>query len=159
MYVRGFIQSIVKVLSSTSDMFGNKLKVEKVELVKKIIRQHNYTDFEQAHQECVALGIKVNRPALDNFALKLKQLDTAKKPSLDLTPPPMHRTNGSLVEYFDKTNAPLPMTLNYIEIESMTQEQAHERKNAITIELGELKIKEHALLQELSLILSKFESY
>ncbi|MCY7293830.1 hypothetical protein [Alteromonas sp. a30] len=139
-------------------MFGKKLKVEKVELVKKIIRQYNYTDFEKAHQECVGLGIKVNRPALDNFALKLKQLDTAEKPKLDLSPPPIHQTRGSLVDYFDNVREGIA-TFSHIEVDSMTAEQASERKNAITLELGELKIKEHALLQELSLILNKFESY
>jgi len=44
-------------------------------------------------------------------------------------------------------------------VESMTQQQAQERREAITVELGELKIREHALLQELTHILGKFESY
>ena len=133
-------------------MFEKKLQVEKVEMVKKIVRQNNYADYEKSHQQCIELGIKVNRPALDNFAKKLQQLDSGPKNTLEFEESDGHKTNDSLVEYADpEKNGSESRNISY-DIETMSKEEAKARENAITYELGELKIKEHALLQELSLI-------
>lgn len=59
-------------------MFDGKLKVEKVELVKRIIRQNNYHQYEKNHAMCVELGLHVNRTALDRFADKLELIDRAE---------------------------------------------------------------------------------
>lgn len=143
-------------------MFDKKLKVEKVELVKKVIRQNNYSHFEKSHEECLDLGINVNRPALDNFAKKLKQLDLAQKPQLDYEAPLQDTSSGNLVDYFDRVRGVTTAQaapFNSVELDGMTHQEAQERREAITFELGELKIKEHALLQELSHLSSKFDSY
>lgn len=58
-------------------MFENKLKVEKVEMVKRIIRQNNYHQCELSHQQCQALGLNVNLPALERFSSKLELIDRA----------------------------------------------------------------------------------
>jgi len=139
-------------------MFDKKLKVEKVEMVKKIVRDNNYDDYAKAHQQCIELGINVNRPALDKFGKKLKKLDTAPRPQLNPNAPSLnHVANGSNVEYIDTAKARRgEMGLAY-DLDSLSNEAAKERESAITYELGELKIREHRLLQELALISEKFK--
>lgn len=138
-------------------MFENKLQVEKVEMVKKIIRQNNYADCEKSHQQCIELGIKVNKPALDSFSKKLFQLDNAPKNSLKPEVPQAHITNGSLVEYVDPENDASNLDSTNSNVEEMTKEDARKRESEITYELGELKIREHRLLNELSQIIKKLE--
>lgn len=138
-------------------MFNKKLQVEKVELVKKIIRQNSYGDYEKSHKQCIELGIRVNRPALDNFGKKLKKLDLAAKPSLEFDDnaddAPVQ--NGQILEFIspnnNKTNS------RALDLDAMTQEQARQRETEITYELGELKIRENALLNELAAISEKFD--
>lgn len=55
-----------------------KLKVEKVELVKRVIRQNNYDQYEKTFRQCSELGLNINRQALDRFANKLELIDKAQ---------------------------------------------------------------------------------
>lgn len=138
-------------------MFEKKLQVEKVEMVKKIVRQNNYSNYEKSHQQCIELGIKVNRPALEHFAKKLEQLDAGPKNKLEFEKAEPHQTNGSLVEYVDSQKNGSESRSISNDVENMTKEEAKARENSITYELGELKIREHALLQELARIMEKFD--
>lgn len=139
-------------------MFDKKLKVEKVEMVKKIVRDNNYSDYANAHRQCIELGINVNRPALDNFGKKLQKLDNAPRSQLNPNAPTLHQvSDGSNVEYIDRAKARRgEMELAY-DLDSLSSEAAKQRESAITFELGELKIREHQLLQELALISEKFK--
>lgn len=127
-------------------------------MVKKIVRDNNYADYAKAHRQCIELGINVNRPALDNFGKKLKKLDTAPRPKLNPDAPSLnHVSNGSNVEYIDAAKARRSELELAYDLNSLSGEAAKEREVAITYELGELKIREHRLLQELALISEKFK--
>ncbi|UAA40635.1 hypothetical protein KIH87_09960 [Paraneptunicella aestuarii] len=136
-------------------MFDKKLQVEKVEMVKKIIRQNSYLNFDKSHKQCIELGIRVNRPALDNFGKKLKQLDLAKKPPNAKEQNSNRIHSGGEILEFKKPGSNGKSNVA-IDIVSMTLEEAKQRETEITYELGELKIKENALLNELAVINKKF---
>lgn len=168
-------------------MFESKLKVEKVEMVKRIIRQNNYHHYEKTHRQCVELGLNVNRSALDRFANKLElidkaglskrqneihQLELAKQQAnqgLNQTSSQSYQ-QGPRQEHFSpsqdnsqfsskefrpnyQSQHNLPLTRQsvkpHITAKSMTYEQVKQRETEITFALGELKIKESELLQEL----------
>lgn len=130
-------------------MFNKKLQVEKVEMVKKIIRKYNYDDYASSHKECVELGLNVNRPALDRFGEKLQMMDSQAKSKEKLlfddapeTHAPADRHQGS-IQLSDDVTA----KSNYTQFAS--------RADEITFELGALRIKENELLKELSIIRKK----
>lgn len=139
-------------------MFNKKLQVEKVEMVKKIIRDNDYANYAKAHRECVELGIKVNRPALDNFGKKLQQLDKAAKPKLEFDAPPGEeiqlseptiKEEPTIIE--EPTTIPdTAYTSNKTKFDTMSFDDMKRREDEITFELGALKIKENELLVELS---------
>ena len=129
-------------------MFNKKLQVEKVEMVKKIIRKYDYGNYEQTHKECVELGLNVNRPALDRFGEKLQMLDSQAKSKSkilfdDEPSPDKHQGSIELADDAVET----AKTANYSQFAS--------RADEITFELGALKIRESELLQELSNIRKK----
>ncbi|GAB5380682.1 MAG: hypothetical protein Alis3KO_20140 [Aliiglaciecola sp.] len=177
-----------------------KLKVEKVELVKRVIRQNNYDQYEKTHRQCVELGLNINRQALDRFANKLELIDKAQlsKRQFELhkleiaaqeqkerrqqqhvsksatnQPPASLRSNkdrelDAHLEQYDESyteeaviSTPQPpkrrvapqqknkMTRHGSMPGDMTYEQVKQRETEITFELGELKIRENELLQEL----------
>lgn len=170
-------------------MFESKLKVEKVEMVKRIIRQNNYHHYEKTHRQCVELGLNVNRSALDRFANKLElidkaglskrqnelhQLEVAKQqanqsfnqhssqsyqqgpreerfsPSQDTTQYPSQEFNQSHNNTHLSHQSQNTRTLQrHPAPKSMTYEQVKQRETEITFALGELKIRESELLQEL----------
>lgn len=123
-------------------MFNKKLQVEKVEMVKKIIRKYNYSDYASTHKECVELGLNVNRPALDRFGEKLQMLDSQAKSKSKLmfedTPEPP-KQEGSI-----ELSSDVPANGSYTQFTSRAEE--------ITFELGALRIRENELLKELSQI-------
>lgn len=135
-------------------MFNKKLQIEKVEMVKKIIRQNSYLNFDKSHKQCIELGIRVNRPALDNFGKKLKQLDLAKKPKSSIAQDNNRTHSGGEILEFKKPDSK-GNSHAVIDIVSMTLEEAKQREMEITYELGELKIKENTLLNELAVISKK----
>lgn len=117
-------------------MYEKKLKVEKVELVKKLIRSNNYNNHDTTLQMCLDAGINVNMPALVRFADKLALLDNIDKPQLDFDEEPnQNLLRGIQSGGFAKQN------LGYDEVKRREQE--------ITFELGALRIREHELLNEL----------
>lgn len=186
-------------------MFEDKLRGEKVELVKRIIRQNNYHQYAKTHKQCLDLGLSVNRTALDRFANKLELIDKAKMskqqlelekieqaereveekrrvllsqshPSLDASNRQQQRKpSGSPVEHIPVDNydrnsqrhapdlhpqtrqiaAPVQSVVMKTSANSnrhlreMSYQQVKQRETEITFELGELKIKENELLQEL----------
>lgn len=112
-------------------MFGNKMKSEKVELVKRIIRLNNYRDYERTHSMCVDAGIHINRIALDRFADKLELIDKAEQAKAKQQA--KKRPSSSTTSNAD-----------------MSYEQIKQREAEITFELGALRIKENELLKELA---------
>jgi hypothetical protein len=162
----------------------NKIKTEKVELVKQLIRKNNYRQFEKTHQQCTSLGITVNREALDRFAEKLELIDKAQKarsmrhyqhPVADehipvsnkqgrqqskshLTMPPQSTAmSAPLYPRTDSGAHGYQSGISPVAVEDMTYEQVKKRETEITFELGALKIKESELLQELNTLSARLK--
>lgn len=174
-------------------MFEN-LKVEKVELVKRVIRQNNYDQYEKTHRQCVELGLNINRQALDRFANKLELIDKAQlsKRQYELhkleiaaqeqkekrqqvakshyhkssvtQPNAKDRELDAHLDKYEETFQPSQQVQRQKPESSpsrrkvarsvkapieMSYEQVKQRETEITFELGELKIRENELLQEL----------
>lgn len=143
----------------------NKIKAEKVELVKQLIRKNNYRQFEKTHQQCTSLGITVNREALDRFAEKLEIIDKAQKarslrhyqhPVADVHLSASNRqarqsaVTAHLYTDTETRSSSYQSGISPVAVEDMTYEQVKKRETEITFELGALKIKESELLQELN---------
>ena len=117
-------------------MFGDQSRSDKVETIKKLIRQNNYKNAEKVYEQCMDFGFSVNLSSLTRFTEKLELLDRADR-SKRINK--LHR---------DKSQA-TPV---------MTYEQVKHRETEITFELGELKIKENKLMNELSQISELLDS-
>lgn len=141
-------------------MFKDKLQVEKIEKVKQIIRAHNYSNYERAHQDCQELGINVNRPALDRFADRLLITDKERKQkklepvrsSTQLAPSEKELMASSIQiqPKSQKKKAVKEATpANTSKTTQLSYGDMQKRQSEITFELGELKIRENELLQEL----------
>lgn len=158
-----------------------KLKVEKVELVKRVIRQNNYAQYDKTYQQCLELGLNINRPALDRFANKLELIDKAQlskrhyelsrleqvareekqNSSIQQFASSGYQQNVHQAKYQDaapshsqrpRIESPKPVTRNLKSRpvkREMSYEQVKQRETEITFELGEMKIRENELLQEL----------
>lgn len=169
-----------------------KIKIEKIELVKRVIRQNNYEQYEKTYKQCIELGLSINRQALSRFASKLELIDKAhlSKRQFELHKlEQAQRNNKQIIRQAanNKTNSAILESGN--EVASSTQssylssshnektieppsykklaqdqaatrpvamkpgemsyEQVKQRETEITFALGELKIKENELLQEL----------
>lgn len=147
-------------------------------MVKRIIRQNNYHQYEKTHTQCLDLGLNVNRHALDRFANKLElidkaelskrqyelnQIEYAKRQELD----PLHESSlgaSSEQQHHSQISKPHSMEPRSAEravpqkhkkrvksgsVHALTYEQVKQRETEITFALGELKIRENELLQEL----------
>ncbi|MBT0586313.1 hypothetical protein [Alteromonas oceanisediminis] len=112
------------------------IKDEKVELVKRLIRANNYRQYDKTLEQCVELGININRIALTRFADKLELIDKAERSRAQRQQAERQQSNSS-------TSTPLAAR-------DMTYEQVKQREAEITFELGALRIKENALLMELN---------
>ena len=117
-------------------MLSGKSRTDKVETIKKLIRQNNYKDSDKIYDQCMDFGISVNLISLNRFIEKLELLDRAA------------RSKDSEKSYQD-TNQ---------DQSTMTYEQVKHRETEITFELGELKIKENQLMEELSKISKVLDS-
>jgi hypothetical protein len=109
-------------------MLSGKSKTEQVDVIKQLIRQNNYKDNDLTLQQCLRMGVSVNVHSLGRFAEKLELLDRAER-----------NKQSNLT----KKNAPPAL-------HSMSYLQVKQRETEITFELGELKIREHKLLEELN---------
>ena len=123
-------------------MFNKKLQVEKVEMVKKIIRKYDYGNYAQTHKECVELGLNVNRPALDRFGEKLQMLDSQAKSKSKVMFDDEVEGKGpqGSIELSNDPVASAGKSLNFSQFSSRAEE--------ITYELGALKIREAELLKD-----------
>jgi hypothetical protein len=109
-------------------MLTDKSRSDKVETIKDLIRQNNYRDSQKTYEQCMDSGISVNLVSLMRFSEKLELLDRADRSKR------IDRLNK------EKNHAPT----------RMTYEQVKHRETEITFELGELKIKENKLMDELN---------
>lgn len=156
--------------------------MEKVEVVKKLIRSHNYCDIEKIYIRCLEFGIHVNKTALSRFSQKLSLLDKVNKPidrqreervvesviNIPARQANSSDENGELVVKrmvaeppTAKAETPISLIDIHKPVETQKAEtskeatpisfsEAKRREAEITFELGALKIKEHALLEELN---------
>ena len=109
-------------------MLGDKSRSDKVETIKSLIRQNNYKNSERTYDQCMNFGISVNLISLTRFTEKLELLDRADR--------------SKRVEKLHLEKSQLANVLSY--------EQVKQRETEITFELGELKIKENKLMDELN---------
>lgn len=196
--------------------------MEKVDIIKRLIRANNYQHCERVMEQCIELGIHVNRVGLTRFAAKLELIDKAerqrnrrksaqakqaniathnqkkpvlKQPTQRPSQNSSYRTDIPKVDYqapyeehFSETfslDTPPPTNSKVVHLNSraavgaaqvlaaptqtqsvqpsaipdkLTIEQVQQRKAAITLQLGEMKIREHALLQELNALAEKYNT-
>ena len=117
-------------------MLGDTSRSDKVETIKKLIRQNNYKNSNKVYEQCMDFGISVNITSLVRFIEKLELLDRADRSKrLDR----LHREKSQAATM-------------------MTYEQVKHRETEITFELGELKIKENKLMEELNKISQLLDS-
>lgn len=158
-------------------MFKDKIQVEKLERVKQIVRAHNYSNYERAHQDCQELGINVNRPALDRFADRLFETDKGRKHTkltpvaasvqlaasapevtesgIRITPKSAKDKRNKTSHKRDKKQATTPSSQPHSSTETqlappLSYTDVQKRTHEITFELGQLKIRENELLMELN---------
>lgn len=117
-------------------MLTDKSRSDKVETIKKLIRQNNYKDSKKIFDQCMDIGISVNLHSLSRFTEKLELLDRAD------------RSKRLEKARREKTQPPA----------AMTYEQVKRRETEITFELGELRIKENKLMEELSKVSKMLDS-
>lgn len=149
--------SVAGKFGSISTMFNKKLQVEKVEMVKKIIRKYDYSNFEQTHKECVEMGLKVNRPALDRFGEKLQQMDNKARAQLEFDAQPEHTVDSIELapDYYGDEHDLADRTPTTQSQSGSGFTQFKDRSDEITFELGSLRIRENELLKELTSIKKK----
>jgi hypothetical protein len=109
-------------------MFNEKLRSEKVQIIKTLIRQNDYKENPKIRDECLKMGFSVDIDSLSRFSEKLKLLDRNE------------RFKNSKNQSGKIQQAPF----------RMSYEQVKRRETEITFELGELKIRENKLLEELN---------
>jgi hypothetical protein len=108
-------------------MLSDKSRSDKVEKIKNLIRKNDYRNSEKTYQQCMEFGISVNLNALSRFSEKLELLDRAVR-TRRLDQLHQEHSHGA----------------------SMTYEQVKHRETEITFELGELRVKENRLMEELN---------
>jgi hypothetical protein len=109
-------------------MLSDKSRSDKVEQIKNLIRKNNYVNSERTYEQCIKSGISVNIVSLTRFSEKLELLDTAS------------RSKREDMLHLEKKQEP----------RLMTYEQVKRRETEITFELGELRVKENRLMEELN---------
>ena len=161
--------------------------MEKVDVVKRLIRSHNYRDTERVYLRCHELGIHVNKTALYRFSEKLALIDKASRHApvrkttnaspasasvsssplyqqrlaeedtltqhgLDEFEPPSYAVNSEVQSPEPAPDISTARQNQSKKAESMSFAEAKRREAEITFELGALRIKEHALLEELNIL-------
>ncbi|WP_340677815.1 hypothetical protein [Paraglaciecola sp.] len=106
-------------------MLSGKPRTEQVEVIKQLIRQNNYRENQKTVEQCLHMGLSVNLHSLSRFSEKLELLDRAERAK-------QARDSHASVD------------------KKITYDQVKKRETEITFELGELKIREHKLLEELN---------
>lgn len=152
--------------------------MEKIDVVKRLIRSHNYSDLDRVYIRCLEMGIYVNKTALHRFCQKLALLDRAQQRSTTnrnvVKGTPVSKSSEALesdiaahfTQTFESNNLlnkkpQLPISQlkskeehsaisDTLDKKELNFSEAKRREAEITFELGALKIKEHALLEELN---------
>jgi argininosuccinate synthase len=109
-------------------MLSDKPRSDKVETIKNLIRKNNYKNSDKTYMQCMEYGISVNLNSLSRFSEKLELLDRAVR-----------------TKRLDKLHQEKNHGANM-----MTYEQVKHRETEITFELGELRVKENRLMDELN---------
>jgi hypothetical protein len=109
-------------------MLSGKSRSEQVEIIKRLIRQNNYREHDRTYEQCVRMGLSVNFQSLGRFAEKLELLDRSERAK-----------QKNIANSMGMANRP---TISYAQLK--------QRETEITFELGELKIRENKLLEELN---------
>ncbi|MFQ3189709.1 MAG: argininosuccinate synthase [Paraglaciecola sp.] len=117
-------------------MLSDKSRSDKVETIKDLIRKNNYKNSEKTYKQCMDFGISVNLNSLSRFSEKLELLDRAV------------RTRRLEKLHHENNHAP----------SMMTYEQVKQRETEITFELGELRVKENRLMEELNKLSNLLDS-
>jgi hypothetical protein len=117
-------------------MQGGKSKSEKVEVIKSLIRRYHYKEYEKVYDQCLDIGISVNLSSLARFSEKLELLDRAVR-------------SRRVDQIHNDNHQPAKL---------MSYEQVKRRETEITFELGELKIQENKLLEELNKLSAMLDS-
>lgn len=117
-------------------MHAGKSKSEQVEVIKSLIRRNNYKEYEKVYDQCLDIGISVNLTSLARFCEKLELLDRADR--------------SKRVDQIHQSKAQISKFMSY--------EQVKRRETEITFELGELKIRENKLLEELNKLADLLDS-
>lgn len=149
-------------------MLKSKDKLQKVEMIKKIVRQHEYGDMRKAHQQCIEMGLNVNVAALMVFAKRLKQTDFSARPSNSkelFSDTAVEEDDSIVIVAPDSTEqlkdnatktaealAKLNQSKAITDLDNLQSERAMSREQAIQYQLGQLKIREHNLMEELAKI-------
>ena len=146
--------------------------MEKLETVKRLVRQNNYRDNDITYKQCQELGVTVNRVGLEIFARKLRAMDRADEinahkeqsmaaqaeqngnPSSGLAFEKSSYIPGSFEQNYSSSGQYSNVTpLNKAEIHRKPlPNDPTERKREITFELGTIKVREYELLQELNIL-------
>mgnify|MGYP001177200032 FL=1 len=146
--------------------------MEKLETVKRLVRQNNYRDNDITYKQCQELGVTVNRVGLEIFARKLRAMDRADEinahkeqsmaaqaeqnslPATSLSfekssyiPGAFEQNDSSSTQYYNVT----PLSKAEVHRKPLPNDPT-ERKREITFELGTIKVREYELLQELNIL-------
>ncbi|MDY6928552.1 MAG: hypothetical protein SWN10_15800 [Pseudomonadota bacterium] len=146
--------------------------MEKLETVKRLVRQNNYRDNDITYKQCQELGVTVNRVGLEIFARKLRAMDRAdeinayKEQSMAAqaeqngmpAQSPSFEKSSFIPEIFEQN---FSSSEQYSNVTPLNKAEIHrkplpndptERKREITFELGTIKVREYELLQELNIL-------
>ena len=118
------------------DMLSDRSRSAKVEKIKNLIRKNDYINSEKTYKQCMEYGISVNLNALSRFSEKLELLDRAVR-TRRLDQLHLENDHGASM---------------------MTYEQVKHRETEITFELGELRVKENRLMEELNKLSKMLDS-
>ena len=146
--------------------------MEKLETVKRLVRQNNYRDNDITYKQCQELGVTVNRVGLEIFARKLRAMDRADEVNAykERSMAAQAEQNGSPATglSFEKSSyisgtfeQNYSSSTQYSNVTPLNKAEVHrkplpndptERKREITFELGTIKVREYELLQELNFL-------
>ena len=145
--------------------------MEKLETVKRLVRQNNYKNNDITYKQCQELGVTVNRVGLEIFARKLRAMDRAEeinsmnKHSMSGADTAVNQHQSLSFETSSQTPGAYSNTYRqgsyHSNVTPLTKAEAYrkplikdpaERKREITLELGTIKVREYELLKELNFL-------
>lgn len=143
--------------------------MEKLETVKRLVRENNYKNNDITYKQCQELGVTVNRVGLEIFARKLRTMDRAEEVNshkLHSMAEETRQATSRRTLTFERSSVELgsfnsvsPYASHSSNITHLNQVENRrqsgtfdpaERKREITFELGTIKVREQQLLIELN---------